>query len=885
VITVRGNWLSAILVTLAACGTVDHVSAAWLSAGSPVAQSDSVQFAPVITTDGLGGAFIAWQDFRSGGWAIYLQRLTADGAPAPGWPVGGLAASDEWFDDPDIVADGRGGAFVAASNGRSIIVRHVSADATVTPALSASAQDGASASKNEPGRLGSAGPATPATPEKIDPTSVPVLIPDGKGGAFLAYEQGGWLSTYVSVRRITEDGNRIDGWGGPVPGNYDKFAPVLCSDGADGLIVAWRTYGGIRATRFGSTGALSPGWPEAGCVVCSAPGNQDALGIVPDGAGGAIVVWQDARNGLFEQVFAQHITSAGVVDPGWPLDGRPICTLASSPGLTRYPGRRYEPARYSSVASDGAGGALIAWSLDTADGGDILAQHLLADGLIASGWPENGLPLCTAPGSQVGPSIAADGVGGAFVTWQDRRSAFGAGVYAQHVNGAGDLAPGWTPDGLPVCATPQDHLAPRVAASPAGGAIIVWQDLRCPRDAPRGQVFVSPVSSDGSLPSAPGLPGGSAMLTQSAAESGTVRLTWQTAGASSATTTVYRRQVDGPWMPVGTGMLEPDRSVTYIDAAVISGCRYGYGVGMTNCGGERVVGDIWINIPEGAGFSPLAIATQDVSGDAGRLRVSWRLAGGAGLNARIFRRDSCSDWTEIGATVGDKAGQVTFEDPGLYEGHKKSYRLRVHVCGQDREMGEFGTVIPSGRGFIPTTATLLESQVGSGGVHLTWKQLSGPPSVAEVYRRDSTGVWSLRATLNAEPSGMIRFFDSRVFPGNRYEYVLGLRNCDVEPVFGPTELTIPVTASVPQDQLLQVASPAPPRRELTVLFALPSREPAVLEVFDVRGRRLLGRDVGGLGPGDHALVLADVSVLTPGFYLVRLSQNGQSRTARAILMR
>src|SRR5207249_11853038 len=95
-------------------------------------------------------------------------------------------------------------------------------------------------------------------------------------------------------------------------------------------------------------------WPAGGVPVCWVNGNQDAPGIVPDGSGGAIVVWQDSRNGSFEEVYAQRVSAAGAIAPGWPADGKPVCSLPSAPGLTRYSGYRVQ--RYSSVVTDGSGG-------------------------------------------------------------------------------------------------------------------------------------------------------------------------------------------------------------------------------------------------------------------------------------------------------------------------------------------------------------------------------------------------------------------------------------------------------------------------------------------------------------------------------------------------
>jgi tripartite motif-containing protein 71 len=74
-------------------------------------------------------------------------------------------------------------------------------------------------------------------------------------------------------------------------------------------------------------------------------------------------------------------------------------------------------------------------------------------------------------------------------------------------------------------------------------------------------------------------------------------------------------------------------------------------------------------------------------------------------------------------------------------------------------------------------------------------------------------------------------------------------------------------------------------RTLAVAFALPSAEPAQLEVSDVMGRLVTRRDVGAMGAGPHVVDLASGRTLAPGLYLVRLSQGTQARVARVVVIR
>ena len=75
----------------------------------------------------------------------------------------------------------------------------------------------------------------------------------------------------------------------------------------------------------------------------------------------------------------------------------------------------------------------------------------------------------------------------------------------------------------------------------------------------------------------------------------------------------------------------------------------------------------------------------------------------------------------------------------------------------------------------------------------------------------------------------------------------------------------------------------PSTGSLRVSFALPDSKPASLEVFDVTGRQITSRQVGGEGPGLHAVKLA--AWVPPGMYVVRLSRDGRSLSTRITVVR
>ncbi|HLF66915.1 MAG TPA: hypothetical protein VI522_04785, partial [Gammaproteobacteria bacterium] len=191
--------------------------------------------------------------------------------------------------------------------------------------------------------------------------------------------------------------------------------------------------------------------------VCTASGQQSSLQIISDGAGGAIITWEDARNVHFD-IYAQRVDAHGNVL--WKKDGVSICSAPENQNRSR-------------IVSDGAGGAIITWH-DVRNGisnSDIYAQHIDGDGNVQ--WTKDGIPICTEANAQNSPCIATDGAGGAVIIWQDFRSNY-ADLCAQRINKNGELL--WAKDGVLVCGTSGAQSAPVVVNDGVGGVIVVWQD-------------------------------------------------------------------------------------------------------------------------------------------------------------------------------------------------------------------------------------------------------------------------------------------------------------------------------------------------------------------------------------------------------------------------
>jgi len=97
--------------------------------------------------------------------------------------------------------------------------------------------------------------------------------------------------------------------------------------------------------------------------------------------------------------------------------------------------------------------------------------------------------------------------------------------------------------------------------------------------------------------------------------------------------------------------------------------------------------------------------------------------------------------------------------------------------------------------------------------------------------------------------------------------------------------TTAVTDGHPTGLFLERMSPNPSRGAgLAVSFTLPVAGPARLELLDVAGRRVGGQEMGELGAGRHTVVVAMEGRLSPGLYLVRLTQGGDSRATRVVVV-
>ncbi len=879
---------AALIALLGAAGPTSVAAAGWRAEGMPVAISTSPQSLPVICGDGNGGAYIAWQELQR--WRIQLQHLSADGVTAPGWPSEGLFGAEGRFgSNPILAPDGQGGVFIAWRSSHWLNYGRVSAAGTISAHAAATlAPVPSPPTAASPQAVIDARDLRPSEALKEPTMREPALVPDGTGRAYLIWSYDTFYAGFmVQLGRLSASGAPDPAWpwGFGMDTTYytSQHVPVGCPDGAGGVIVAWRetnleTGWDVYAGRVTGDGAVAPGWVRTGMPVCRCQGDQDAIGIVPDGAGGALIAWQDARESGREQIFAQHLTTSGVLAPGWDAGGIRVCRYATAPGLTRF-GDGIQ--RYSSVAPDGAGGIYVAWSDQRVDGGDIYCQRLLADGRIAPGWRADGLPVCTAAGAQTHPSLAPDGAGGVLLAWEDRRAA-GADIYAARLAADGTPVAGWPPQGLAVCERPADQTVPVVAPAPDGAAIVAWQDDRCGPT----RILASRLGADGTVP------GGDPVLTPSAAWLGwetvdaRLRVAWQVT-ADSGTAVVYRADHDHPWQALATILPDATGRVEFADSTILAGCAYGYRLAMSICGPTSFFGETWVEVPEGAGIPRPTVRLLSATAAYREVTVVWQAPADTSVVVRVERRETCGSWAAVSATR-DSLGVVRSLSFGLFEGRRYGYRLILHACGREEAVGETWVDVPPGQGFLRTSAEPIQAELAGGIAHLAWRIVTGPATTARVYRIRPGAAWAMVASFGLAGTTVVRYDDRDLVAGAPVGYRVGLQYESGPDCRSPEELFAPVWLEVPREPVVQLdlRVPANPAKdEPEVSLALPGSDPAWLELYDPRGRLLWRRDVAPLGRGNHRLRLSELAGQPAGVYLLRVRQQGQSRTVRLAVLR
>ena len=746
--------------------------------------------------------------------------------------------------------------------------------------------------------------------------TMPFALADGAGGMFVAwtdFRNAGTAGIYMQhvnaagATTWTADGVPVL----TAPANPFVTIGGMVPDGAGGVILVWSDHRGSTFDAWAQrvSGAGSALWAANGVSLCTAAGDQSVGAPVPDGAGGAIVAWSDGRGGVGTDLYAQHVDTTGAVR--WGATGLAVSTAASN---------QFEPA----MAPDGAGGAIVAWSdLRNGSDADLYAQHLSAAGAVL--WATDGIAVSAGSGDQTNATIATDGLGGAIVAWSDARTGQ-FDLFAQHLTGQGVTL--WAVNGVAVCTAAGDQFSPVAVSDGLGGAYVTWIDSRTGE----GDLHTQELSADGvGLLDADNVNVFSAHATSLAS-----------LFAQNRAVPVFCDQWTSNRFHVLVGTA-PDVNVTQAGgdqqhpAAATDGNGGVLAVwddsrsGVTHIYAQRVdrygfVGDA----------SPVITGIADVPGDqGGMVTVTWQpsyLDIGYLGPYRVWRQVP----TFAPAAGAASARRATTADPDEAARSGKLWSGPSAIQGYGWEFAgsvpATGTLPPSYSLAVPTAydsiggsnplTTFLVQATQSFSAVQNWN--SAPDSgysvdnLAPATPSPLAGSYAAGVTsLHWPPDADLDLAGYRVYRGASPGFTIGPANriaaqsdTALADAFGTpayyqvTAVDVHGNESAPASfpngttgvggpgaARVALAAPAPnPARLATLVrYALARPGPAQLEVFDTSGRRVRVLRAGRDTAGEHAVpfALEDDSgrPLASGLYLVRLQAEGLSLTRRFAVVR
>lgn len=274
-------------------------SVVWTANGIPICNAPNLQNNPKIDDNGFGGAIITWQDKRTNiDYDIYAQNVNSAGTLL--WTTNGVqvCSTSGTQSNPHIEPDGFGGAVIAWTDKRNVLDYDIYAqrlDGFGVPQWTPNGMAVCNAINNQSGLdikyLGSNG--------------VAMSWKDLRTGSFDVYSQ---IISLSGVAVMTTNGSKISN-------GIRSLNPNNMADGNGGYIVAWEDSSAlgfdIKSQKINSTGLIK--WPSGGITVSDAVNDQVSVAQVYDGKGGAIYIWEDKRNTIDYDVFAQEIDSTGMV--------------------------------------------------------------------------------------------------------------------------------------------------------------------------------------------------------------------------------------------------------------------------------------------------------------------------------------------------------------------------------------------------------------------------------------------------------------------------------------------------------------------------------------------------------------------------------------------
>lgn len=347
----------------------------WTAGGKRMTVSDnsvSSKIVPLVDMLNATEAIVIFGDNRLGSTDLFAQKITistGNTAWANDTEVHGNLANTQTPANAALLTDGSGGAFVVWQD----------------PRLATTNNDIYAQKIDNSGALLWGASGAVVTSVAASNQNAPQAVLDGSGGIVVT-----WLDLRVSAADVNIYAQRLDGTGAAqwtvngvaictATGNQNN--PLIINSGTN-FIISWAdnrvstSDRNIFAQSIDLAGTVN--WTANGVAIVQSTGNQPVTisgssttqFMLEDGSDGAVIIWDDARNGSSNvDVYAQRISSGGVVQ--WASNGVAVSTAT---------GNQSGPVAVPSIN----GAYIISWrdSRGGTTNGEIYAARLQSTGVL-----------------------------------------------------------------------------------------------------------------------------------------------------------------------------------------------------------------------------------------------------------------------------------------------------------------------------------------------------------------------------------------------------------------------------------------------------------------------------------------------------------------------
>jgi hypothetical protein len=510
----------------------------------------------------------------------------------------------------------------------------------------------------------------------------------------------GWLDKGL---QLTNSGNEISGYS-------------VCSDNSGSYFVSYISKGSeinpsykVEVLKISRDGKIL--FDQNAVLIYKSKDRKSMSSVVPDNMGGVYVFWVETQNNR-SIIVCQHINESGKIgwESGTAAPHEKILEVSnSSHNVITYTAKRSD-SKYVYVAWQtqkgskdiyhqlidnkgrgfwGRGGKqvtalkgnqfnpqtvcsdstiLLSWTNEQANNTDIYIQKYNLNGKPL--WNKSGIPVIKYRGEQFGEHLVSDGKGGAILSWIDRRDeASLADIYAQRVNSSGSLV--WDSAGVAVAFnhnTPKSYLS--LIADDAGGAVVIFKNTR----GNKNKIFAQKIFSSGEYISQ--IQG---FTTTLAGDS--IKISWNFTGGQIRNKYDIERAVqtaDGnvEWHTIGTVSTVNKNNIPkyeYFDVPTVTGTLY-YRIAQTDSKGNTQKSELSrINY---FGSSSDIVVTQNLPNPfTDSTVISFYLPDPAMVELEFFN-DHVEKISELDKTFPAGENSITFYSQGLKPGIY-FYRLKV----------------------------------------------------------------------------------------------------------------------------------------------------------------------------------------------------------------